>query len=107
MTFLSALALFGTIGTPELLVILFILVLLFGAAKLPQLGGAFGKTLRNFKQEMKSGMNGEDEDGLTSNPDSKKSPTQETEAGVRFCTKCGASTSDPEAAFCPKCGKPL
>jgi len=40
---------FRTIGWPELLVILVILLLVFGAARLPQLGQAIGKTIRGFR----------------------------------------------------------
>ncbi|HKD43172.1 MAG TPA: twin-arginine translocase TatA/TatE family subunit [Myxococcaceae bacterium] len=35
---------------PELLIILVALVLLFGAAKLPQLGSSIGQAIRNFKR---------------------------------------------------------
>jgi sec-independent protein translocase protein TatA len=35
---------------PELLVILVIVVLIFGAGKLPQLGDAIGRGIRNFKK---------------------------------------------------------
>ena len=38
------------IGMPELLVILVIVVLVFGAGKLPQVGDAMGKAIRNFKR---------------------------------------------------------
>jgi sec-independent protein translocase protein TatA len=91
----TALALFGTLGTPELIIILIILVLIFGASKLPQLGSAMGKTIRNFKSEMKDGMAGEPKNG-------KAAP-----ASPRFCPKCGAEVADAQAAFCGKCGKPL
>lgn len=36
-------------GGPELLVILLIFVLLFGARKLPELGSSIGKSIKNFK----------------------------------------------------------
>jgi|GEM_PF-223174 sec-independent protein translocase protein TatA len=94
MSLLPALALFGTIGTPELLIILFILVLIFGASKLPQLGGAVGRTIRNFKSEMK--------DGLAEEP--KATPTS-APGQVRFCPHCGAPVGDEGASFCAKCGK--
>jgi sec-independent protein translocase protein TatA len=35
---------------PELLIILLVLVLIFGASKIPQLGDALGKGIRNFKK---------------------------------------------------------
>jgi sec-independent protein translocase protein TatA len=38
------------LGTWELLIVLAIVVLLFGAARLPQLGKALGETVRNFKK---------------------------------------------------------
>ena len=44
---------FGTIGLPELLLILLIVVIVFGAGKLPQLGRGLGEGIRNFKKELK------------------------------------------------------
>ena len=41
-------------GMPELLVILLIALLIFGAAKLPQIGRAMGKTINEFKKEKRS-----------------------------------------------------
>jgi|DewCreStandDraft_4_1066084.scaffolds.fasta_scaffold02708_31 sec-independent protein translocase protein TatA len=41
------------IGTGELIVILFIALLLFGANRLPELGKSIGKTLKAFKEGMK------------------------------------------------------
>jgi sec-independent protein translocase protein TatA len=38
------------LGTSEMLLILSVALLLFGANKLPQLGDAFGKSIRNFKK---------------------------------------------------------
>jgi sec-independent protein translocase protein TatA len=43
------------IGLPELIVILLIAVLLFGAGKLPQLGRGIGEGIRNFKSAMREG----------------------------------------------------
>ena len=37
-------------GLTELLVIFGVLLLLFGAKKLPQLGGAIGESIKNFKK---------------------------------------------------------
>ncbi|QBI21715.1 twin-arginine translocase TatA/TatE family subunit [Egibacter rhizosphaerae] len=37
---------------PELIIILGVLVLLFGARKLPELGGAVGRTITNFRKGM-------------------------------------------------------
>ncbi len=39
----------GSIGMPELIVILVIALVIFGAGKLPQIGENLGKAIRNFK----------------------------------------------------------
>ncbi len=41
------------VGIPELIVILVIVMLLFGVGRLPEIGGALGKSVRNFKEEMR------------------------------------------------------
>lgn len=38
------------IGGPELIIILLIVMMLFGVGKLPEIGGAIGKGLREFRQ---------------------------------------------------------
>lgn len=43
----------GGLGVQELLVIFLILVLLFGATKLPQIGRGIGEGIRNFKSGLK------------------------------------------------------
>lgn len=44
---------FQSIGVPGLIIILIIALILFGPAKLPQLGRAIGETLREFKSSTK------------------------------------------------------
>jgi sec-independent protein translocase protein TatA len=53
--------LFG-IGMQELLVILLICVLIFGAAKLPEIGKALGRTIKEFKKSIK-GIGSDEEEG--------------------------------------------
>ena len=43
----------GRIGLPELIVILVIVVIIFGASRLPQLMGGIGKGIKNFKDEVR------------------------------------------------------
>lgn len=43
------------IGIPELLVILAIIVLIFGASRLPELGKGLGRGIKNFKDATKGG----------------------------------------------------
>jgi len=45
------------LGMPELIIILVIIVIIFGAGKLPEIGSGIGKGIRNFKDATR----GEDE----------------------------------------------
>jgi sec-independent protein translocase protein TatA len=47
----------GRIGLPELLIILFIIILIFGANRLPEIGRGIGKGIRNFKESTREGQN--------------------------------------------------
>jgi sec-independent protein translocase protein TatA len=42
-------------GIPELLIILAIVILIFGASRLPELGKGIGKGIKNFKDATKGG----------------------------------------------------
>jgi sec-independent protein translocase protein TatA len=44
---------FGTLGLPELLVIFAIILVVFGAGKLPQLGKGLGEGIANFRDGLK------------------------------------------------------
>jgi len=46
---------FGSLGLPELLIILFIVVLIFGANRLPSLARGLGSSVKSFKEGMKDG----------------------------------------------------
>jgi sec-independent protein translocase protein TatA len=79
---MTALAI-GGLGTPELLIILAVLILLFGAAKLPELARGSGRALRIFKAETK-GLMDDDETA----PDALKTQAQlELEAKQRELAK--------------------
>jgi sec-independent protein translocase protein TatA len=43
---------FGSMGFTELLLILFIVLIIFGAGKLPQLGEGLGKAIKGFKKSV-------------------------------------------------------
>ena len=45
----------GSIGLPELLIVLFIIILVFGANRLPDVGRGIGRAIRNFKDSTKDG----------------------------------------------------
>ena len=44
------------LGTPELIIIAVIVILIFGVNKIPQLGKGIGEGIRNFKSSLKSGQ---------------------------------------------------
>jgi len=60
------------LGMPELIVILIILLLIFGAAKLPEIGKAFGKTISEFKKGMRDIESGKEEEKKEEKPPVKK-----------------------------------
>jgi sec-independent protein translocase protein TatA len=51
---------FSRIGPLEWVIILVIVILIFGAGKLPQLGKAVGETLREFKKSVKQDGSGDE-----------------------------------------------
>ncbi|MDQ4045337.1 MAG: twin-arginine translocase TatA/TatE family subunit [Chloroflexota bacterium] len=76
----------GPIGVPELSIILVIIVIIFGVGKLPEIGGALGKGIREFKTE--SGVGDKDDDQLTEGKSEKASSltantTRSEEVGAR------------------------
>jgi sec-independent protein translocase protein TatA len=65
----------GSLGTPELLLVLAIVILVFGASKLPELARGSGRALRIFKAETK-GLTDDDDDDT----DQKTTSQRELEA---------------------------
>ncbi len=63
------LTMFG-LGLPELIIILVIVIMIFGAGKLPEIGGAIGKGIKSFK---KASQEPEDK----KNPPSKENSDKE------------------------------
>ena len=47
---------FGSLGAPELLIILAILVVLFGATRIGDIGKGIGRGIREFRREVKDGQ---------------------------------------------------
>jgi sec-independent protein translocase protein TatA len=50
---MHAVALLGPLGLPEMLIILVIVILIFGANRLPELGRGIGAGIKNFKAGIK------------------------------------------------------
>jgi sec-independent protein translocase protein TatA len=64
---------FGTLGIPELLIILAIIVVLFGVNKLPRLGKGLGEGIKNFKDSVRS-SNKDADSGDSSSSDEAVEP---------------------------------
>ena len=86
------------IGFPELMIILVIIMIIFGAGKLPEIGSAFGNSIRNFKKSMKEAEENAEELPETTD---EASDTAEVTEGDSDEPKTDenpvASTTEPEA----------
>jgi sec-independent protein translocase protein TatA len=105
----------GPLGVPELLIIAFIIVLIFGVGRLTDVGGALGKSVREFRKATRD----DDDAGAGSSTmmsaaagassttsgtsQSAAAPRDDTSADTRFCAECGAKNSRA-AKFCAECG---
>jgi len=65
----------GGIGPTELIIILFIILIIFGAGKLPEIGGALGKGIKNFKKASK------EPDAIDITPQDKEIPEKTDQKG--------------------------
>ncbi len=101
----------------HIVIIIVVAFLLFGAAKLPEMGRSLGKTISEFKQGTKEAAEGFKEEA-GKNASVPAMSAQSTQAIVsapvagspsfnnRFCIQCGAP--NPTAArFCASCGAKL
>ncbi len=59
---------FGTLGLPEIILLIFIAVLLFGAKRIPEVFKGVGEGIRNFKEALRS----EEKKDESSKDDNKK-----------------------------------
>ncbi|MBT3183491.1 MAG: twin-arginine translocase TatA/TatE family subunit [Nitrospina sp.] len=83
------------IGFPELMIILVIIMIIFGAGKLPEIGSAFGRSIKNFKSSMKEaqeeeetaqveeGQQGAIEEGAEEGKAEEDMTEEEKEAAIR------------------------
>ncbi len=74
----------GSIGMPQILVILLIVAVLFGASKLPQLGKGMGEAIKNFKKSVKDV---DDATDITPIEAKKEEPIKQTVAEEKSETK--------------------
>jgi len=96
------------IGPFELLLILAVVVIIFGVGRLPEVGGAIGKSIREFRRsaqepEERRQLSEPEARSDVEPPVSKAPPAAES---ARFCPQCGAAAT-PGAKFCAECGASL
>ena len=83
-----------SLGPTELIVILVLAIVLFGAGKIGDVGGALGKSIREFRRA----ANEEEPRAQT--------PSSEAPNPQRFCPGCGNPVRDADR-FCSACGARL
>ena len=87
------------LGPLEILVVLAVMIIIFGVGKLPQIGGALGKSIREFR-----GASRGDDDGDPPAVDEAAPPAARSTNA--FCTQCGVAVT-PGVRFCTACGRPV
>ena len=93
---------FGTMGFSELIIILVIVLIIFGAGRLPQIGEGVGKALKGFKKEVNEmpppvDPNAPDQQAtpqISSSPEQTASPAQSSEAQSES-SSAGAPSNQP------------
>ncbi len=69
------------IGFPELMIILVIIMIIFGAGKLPDIGSAFGNSIKNFKKSMKEADDIKDDMDISKTMEEADAPKAEIGEG--------------------------
>ena len=100
------------VGPVEILIVLLVVAMIFGVGKLPEIGGAVGKSIREFRKAT-------DEDESRPPVSQAKPEGQPVPAGAdcascgapnaadsKFCTACGSAIGSPlpASAVCVSCG---
>jgi sec-independent protein translocase protein TatA len=60
------------LGVPELIIILVVIIMIFGAGKLPEIGSALGKGIKSFKKATKPSGGSDDQSSVPSKSDEPK-----------------------------------
>jgi sec-independent protein translocase protein TatA len=88
-----------SIGGPELLLILAVVLIVFGAGKLPDVLGQLGKGVRSFRDESQNDKPASVAAGSTSAAPAAPGTTV-------YCRNCGRPNAS-DSKFCTNCGQAL
>jgi TatA/E family protein of Tat protein translocase len=80
------------ISSQDLLIVLVLGLFLFGAKRLPELAGAVGKAMREFRK--------------SATTEADPPPVPSAPARPETCTSCQAELA-PDWTHCPRCGTPV
>ena len=86
----------GWLRPEHIVVIVVVALLIFGPSRLPEIGKAMGRTIREFQSGIKEATQGFTEEVKTDAPKTAPPPVCKTcskpiQAGVKFCPECGAA----------------
>jgi sec-independent protein translocase protein TatA len=81
---------------PELIIVLVIALLVFGPKKLPEMGGAIGKSIKEFKRGMTELTSGKDKDDEPKAPTTPQMSLDEIEREIASKKAAASEASQPE-----------
>lgn len=106
----------GPLGIPELLIIAFIVVLVFGVGRLPEVGNAVGKSIKEFRKATKEDEASPELSSASSTMSAPAAdmpgsatwgpgaaPSDASGSDTIFCAECGTKNARA-AKFCSQCG---
>lgn len=111
----------GNLGAPELILIALVIIVFFGAKKIPEIAQGFGKGIREFRKASRE-VQGEIESEEAKTGLAEKLACPHCAApiakGVKFCPSCGRSLEGTKclncstinevgSKFCRECGSQL
>ncbi|CAN5711565.1 hypothetical protein BH23GEM1_BH23GEM1_04120 [soil metagenome] len=83
---------FGNLGMPEILLIMLVVLLLFGAKRIPEIAGSMGKGIREFKKNINDATR-DVQDGIHDKPRRTEAELEARRASE--AAKDSASNSEP------------
>jgi sec-independent protein translocase protein TatA len=92
------------LGAPELIVVLFILLIIFGAGKLTDVGRSLGQGIREFRHSVNDEPAPATPAGSTPVGSTPVGSAPAATVVANKCTRCGAELQ-PGARFCASCGQ--